>query len=129
MSLVNKDIIKNYEKLKLAFDDNIKYFPAKINYIIQKNLRTLENIAREIENTKNQIVTHYGIQDPNDPETYNFEGENARIAQKELNDLLEVKQEVQLLKLTLKDIEPLEFTSNQMGALLFMIDEESQVDE
>lgn len=129
MKYFNNDIIKNYEKIKLAFDDNTKYFPAKINYIIQKNLRTLEDIAREIENTKNQIVIHYGVQDPNDPETYNFEGENARIAQKELNDLLEVKQEVQLLKLTLKDIESLEFTSNQMGALLFMIDEESQADE
>ena len=41
-----------------------------------------------------------------------------------MDDLIEMEQEVNILMLKFSDIENLEFTMNQMEAIMFMIEEE-----
>lgn len=126
MKINNNNIVQHYENLKNSFNDNKKYFPAKVTFMIQKNIRILEKLSQDIYMTRDKIVQHYGS--PNGDETFFIPEEVRETTQKELDDLLEIEQEVNILKLKFKDIEDLEFTSNQMEALMFMIDEEDQAE-
>ena len=68
------------------------------------------------------IARNYGtVQDNND---FIINPENIQRANKELSELSEIEQEINILFLTFKDIEEIEFTPAQMGAILFMINEE-----
>lgn len=128
MILINKEIVEKYDLLKEAFNDNSKYFPAKISFIIQKNIKKLKELSQEIYTIRDNIVKNYGTLENEEEGLFSFSEEVRGITQKELDDLLEVEQEVNILKLKFKDIEDLEFTSNQMEALMFMIDEEDQAE-
>ena len=124
MVLKNQDIIESYEELSTSFKDNSKYLPAKISFIIQKNIKTLKTLSEEIYSARNNIIQHYGVQDEEDKESFIIPDEYKEITQKELDELIEMEQEVNILKLKFSDIENLEFTMNQMEALMFMIEEE-----
>lgn len=124
MKIINRQIYDLYQELTSAFLNEKRYFPAKVNYIIQKNLKTLYQLTQEIENIRLNIVEQYGeIKE-------NYEcvilPENISIATKELNDLSNIEQDINILYLQLKDIEDIEFTPAQMGAILFMIKDEGE---
>ena len=124
MQIKNIDIIKFYENLKKVFNNDEKYFPAKITFIILKNIKTFNVLAEEIYIARNNIIQHYGVQDKEDNDSFIIPDEYKEIAQKELDDLIELEQEVPILKIKFSDIENLEFTMNQMEAIMFMIEEE-----
>lgn len=128
MIISNEKIINFYELLNNSFQDNKKYFPAKILFTIRKNIQTLQQLTDDIYIIRNNIIQHYGFLEDSQNEIYKVPEDVRNIAQKELDDLLEIEQEVNILKLKFKDIEDLEFTSNQMEALMFMIDEEDQAE-
>ena len=117
----NKEIYEIGNKFLTFFEDNKKYFPAKIAFIIQKNKKNLTVLLEEIENSRNEIFKEYGnilengqVQIPK---------EKIEIVNKELEDLLNIKQNIEIITLPFEDIEKLEFTMEQMEALLFMIEE------
>ena len=121
MILTNQQIYEIYQNLAKAFLSETRYFPAKINFIIQKNLKILYEAAQEIENMRLNIISNYGkIDDDN----YMIYPENIEQANKELNDLSTIEQKINILYLTFQDIEDIELTPAQMGAILFMIKEE-----
>lgn len=124
MILKNKDIIEYYEELSASFKDNTKYLPAKISFIIQKNIKMLKELSEEIYSARNNIIQNYGIKDEEDKDSFIIPKEFQEITQKELDDLIEMEQEVNILMLKFSDIENLEFTMNQMEAIMFMIEEE-----
>lgn len=126
MKLANKQIYDISKKLLESFNDNTKYFPAKINFIIQRNKKNLLDIVETIESVRLAIAAQYGSRDPENPDVFNIAPENMDIAQRELDDLTNTEQEVNITMLSLKDIENIEFTSNQMDAILFMIDEQAE---
>lgn len=122
MKINNEQIYELYKNLANSFIKEQRYFPAKVNFIIQKNLKTLYEAAQEIENMRLNIARNYGtVQDNND---FIINPENIQQANKELSELSEIEQEINILFLTFKDIEEIEFTPAQMGAILFMIKEE-----
>lgn len=123
MKLNNRDIFNYYQKLESAFNVDNKYFPAKINFYIQKNKNILYNLSLLIEQTKNSIAQQYGLYQE-ESDSYFIPFEQRSIAQQELSDLMNIEQEVNILQLTFNDIEQLEFTPNQMEAILFMIKED-----
>lgn len=124
MLIKNIKIIQYFELLKENFNNNSKYLPAKIAFIIQKNIKLLKELSEEIYVLRDSIIKHYGVQDINDLDSFIIPDEYKEIAQKELDDLTELEQEVNILKLKFSDIENLEFTMNQMEAIMFMIEEE-----
>ena len=122
MKITNRQIYDLYQELITAFSNETRYFPAKVNYTIQKNLKTLYQLTQEIENIRLNIIEQYGeIKE-------NYEciilPEHITIANKELNDLSNIQQDINILYLSLEDIENIDFTPAQMGAILFMIKEE-----
>lgn len=126
MFLTNKEIYNAYEQMTLAYNDNSKYFPAKINFIIQKNKKALSELAKTIEESKQNIAKQHGTQDSTDVEVYHIPPELINQVNKELQDLMDVGYEVPIIKISLEELKNLEFTANQMEAIMFMIDE-SQV--
>ena len=125
MKLSNNKIFNYYQKLESAFNVDNKYFPAKINFYIQKNKNILYNLSLLIEQTKNDIAQQYGIYQE-ETDSYFIPLEQRNIAQQELNDLMNIEQEVGIIQLNFNDIEQLEFTPNQMEAILFMIKDEGE---
>lgn len=126
MKLTNKQIYDISKKLLESFNDNRKYFPAKVNFTIQRNKKNLLDIVETIEQVRLAIAAQYGSRDLENPDVFNIAPENMDIAQRELDDLTNTTQEVNITMLSLKDIENIEFTSNQMDAILFMIDEQAE---
>lgn len=129
MKIKNKKILTITENLKKAFNDNVKYFPAKINFIIHKNLTLLESLTEEIYQTRDSIVDYYGIPDETEQNKFFIPEDKRKKAQNELDELLELEQEVPLMIFKFNQIEDLDFTSNQMEAMMFMIEEDSDEDE
>lgn len=75
----------------------------------------------EIEQARINIIQNFGKHA--EENKYFIPDENITLAQKELNDLLNITQEIEVYTISLDDIENLQFTLPQMEALMFMIEE------
>ena len=127
MLLANEKIYNLTQNLIEAFQDEKQKLPIKFNFIIQKNKKTLLNLSREIENSRINILSQYGKLNK-ETNNYEFTKENTDIANKELQDLLDIEQEVNIVKIKMKDIENsnVDLTVAQMDAIMFMIEDEAE---
>lgn len=122
MIFKNSDIYTIGSSLNSLFNDNEVYLPTKINFFIQKNRKIFLELAQEIEEARMEIIKHYGI--PNeDGETYHFPPEVIEQASKELEELVNIEQEVNVSTIDLDALDNVKLTSAQMNALMFMIEE------
>lgn len=122
----NKDIYSYNQKLNTVFNsDNIQaiLLPAKISFFIQKNKLILNMNADLIEEMRKNVIIKYGIYNEAD-DSYNFTNESRNLANKELEELMNIDQDINFSKIKLSDLEGLEFTLEQMDALMFMIEED-----
>lgn len=119
----NKEIFEISEKINSIFNDNNRYFPAKINFAIQKNKRLFNNCVEDINKVRIDIAQKYGFL-KEEEESYFIPIENRDEANKELQSLMSITQSINIMMLKFSDIENLEFTMNQMEAIMFMIEEE-----
>lgn len=121
-TMTNAEIYDLTSIFQTAFDiKDSKYYPARINFFIQKNRSTLEKLSADIEKVRMSIIQNYGVIEG---DKYKFTQENIPLANKELSDLLKIKQEVNISTIKLSDLDNLEFTQEQMSALMFMIEED-----
>lgn len=111
-------ILKNYEiynytlALQNVFNDNEKYIPIKLNFIIQRNKKLLYDLAVEIEYERTAIINNVNLSD----EEKNIE----------LYNLENIEQDVNIKTVNFEYIanDRIDLTSAQMNAILFMISEE-----
>lgn len=121
--MTNAEIYELNNRLNSVFQNETRYLPAKVNYFIIKNKAVISNLATEIEEARGNVIIQYGeLEDPATGQ-YTFTEESRLKANQELADLLNIEQEVQISKVKIDDLEGLEFTPQQMQALLFMIEE------
>ncbi len=118
----NVDIMINYQKLQNVLP-TLKALPAKVSFAIIRNNRALENVARDIEQIKYSLASSYGERNPKNPEEYIIPEQSINIVQNELNSLGETDTDIYLIKISLNDIKDLDFTLEQMDALMFMIED------
>ena len=121
-NMTNAEIYGLSQALSSAFNMEEKYFPARVNYFIQKNKNNLALMTESIESVRGDIIRQYGTMDEN--EKIIFTEANLTAANKELEELLNVSQEVTISTIKLSDLDSLDFTPKQMQALLFMIEED-----
>lgn len=124
MRITNENIIQFAEKLQVNFSDKSKYIPMKIGFAIQKNLNTLIDLAREIEESKMEIGREFGILQADGG--YQIPPENMDKVSQELNDLSKFEQDVPIKTVLYSDIESIEFTMPQVNAIMFMIEDDSE---
>ena len=122
MKMTNNEIYTTANQLVAAFNDDTQRLPIKINFYLQKNKKTLVALAQDIEAARMEIARSYGtLSEAQDQ--YTIPPENMEKAQKELNDLFDLEQEVPIGKISIDKIdEDLVLSAGQMDALMFMID-------
>lgn len=118
MILKNSEIYHYYLKLKKVFDSETRFLPAKIIFKIEYNLKQLLLVAEVIESSIQKIQQEYSNEEGK------IVGKNEKLANKELADLSNIKEDIDIKLIPLEELEGIDFTPEQMEALLFMIKEE-----
>lgn len=124
MKLINKEIYTYANNLLAEFNNTSSdlKLPIKLNFYLQKNIQILKALAIEIEENRLNIIKQYGTLNDNGID-YIIPKENYEKATKELNELYELEQEVQIYKVSIDALsDDLMLTTKQMEALLFMIE-------
>ncbi len=122
MKLTNFTIFEYAQNLYGLFDKDDLYIPVKANFLIQKNIRLIAAAGEEIEKARLQIASHYGeLNEAGDQ--YIVPPEKIAEANKEINDLFSLEQDLDIKTIKLEDLGNIEFTAKQMSALMFMIED------
>ena len=125
MLLTNNEIYIYAQNLLNAFVDKEQRIPSKLNFFIQKNKKTLIELAQEIERERISIAQSFGVLDMENNQ-YVIPSEKVYEVQKEFNDLLTLKQEVNIGRIGLSSLsDEYNLSTAQMEAIMFMIDEEA----
>lgn len=98
--------------------------PVKVNFYFQKNMNALVAMAKELEEERTNIIIKYGTPDPEDPDRVTLAPEKLDEANKELNDLFGLEQEVAINAIELDWFEGINMTPQQVVAITFMIKDE-----
>ena len=118
---MNNGLIYQYAlTLSEALNDNDLQMPVAVLFSIEKNKQTLMAVAQDVEKYRMDIIKKYGEEvDGN----YNVPQNKIEIANKELQDLFSIEQEVNIYKFNIEDLGDIKLTSNQMNAIIFMIED------
>lgn len=98
--------------------------PVKVNFYFQKNMNSLIAMAQELEQERTNIIMKYGTPTSEDPEKVMIEPEKLDDANKELNDLFSLEQEVAINAIELDWFDGINMTPQQVNAITFMIKDE-----
>lgn len=99
-------------------------FPVKVNFYFQKNMNSLVSMARELEEERSNIIMKYGKPSEENPDQITINPEDLEVANKELNDLFSLEQEVAINAIELDWFEGINMTPQQVIAITFMIKDE-----
>lgn len=117
----NKQIYECNKKL-MVFNDCDMRMPVRINFYLQKNIRLIQEAAEEIDRARLSIGAQFGT--INAAGTgYDVPLENMAAANKELQDLFDLEQDLNIHMFKLDDFNGIELTYQQMSAIIFMIEE------
>ena len=121
MKLINNQIYFYAEQLSALNINDIK-MPVRINFFLQKNIQTIVTAAQEIDAARINIAREFGTLNEEGTQ-YNIPTEKLNDAQKELNDLFNLEQELNIHMFKLDDFDNIELTVQQLSAIMFMIEE------
>lgn len=121
MKLTNQQIYACANELIALKKCNIK-LPIKVNFYLQKNLQIVAQAAEEIEGARLQIASQYGTLNK-EKNGYDIPLENIPIVNRELNDLFNLEQDLNIHIFKLSDFDNIELTYQELSAIMFMIEE------
>ena len=122
MILTNAQIYDYARMIMEAFADGEQKLPIKINFSLSKNKSTLITLAQEIEKARLEIAQNYGTLNEEE-QRYIVDPENVEQVNKEMKDLFDIEQDVDIIKINIDNIsDDYALTTAQMEALMFMID-------
>ena len=123
MKLTNTQIFNYANNLFGAFNDGDQKLPIKISFYLQKNKNTLLQLAQDIETSRIEIAKTYGTLNE-ETSQYIIPPEKMEDANKELNDLFNLEQEVQIYTINIDNLsDDITITTAQMEAIMFMIEQ------
>lgn len=122
MKLTNNEIYSYALALNEAFADNTQRLPMKVNFYLQKNKKTLMELGQDIEESRLDIIRSYG-ELTEDGTQYSIPRNKVEEAQKELEDLLNLEQEVNIYMISADSLtDDISLTTGQMEVIMFMIE-------
>ena len=120
--MTNKLIYEYGQKMAMLSDCNAK-MPVRIGFYLQKNIQTIQKAVENIDKARLSIGERFGI--PNETGTgYDIPPEKMSEVGKELNDLFNLDQEVNIHKFKIDDFSDIELTYQEMSAIMFMIEDD-----
>ena len=122
MKLTNREIYSYALALNEAFADSTQRLPMKVNFYLQKNKKTLVDLGQDIEASRLEVIQSYG-NITEDGTQYLIPQEKLEDAQKELEELLTLEQEVDIYTISADSLtDDISLTTGQMEAIMFMIE-------
>lgn len=121
MKLTNNKIYSCMQELNNFNLQEVK-MPVRISFFLQKNIQTIISAAQEIEQARMDIAKEYG-ELTEEGTSYNIAPENMDIVSKELNDLFNLEQDLNIHIFKLDDFDGIELEFQQLSAIMFMIEE------
>ena len=127
-TLKNGEIFEMATNLIEAFQQDTesgeKTYPIKVLFYLRKNMKTLTELAQDIEKARVEIIKRYGAPSEENPEQYQFETqEKIDAANKEFEELFGLEQEVTIYTIPLEAFNDMELTEKQMDAVMEMIEQ------
>jgi hypothetical protein len=122
MKLNNYQIYNYANSLQGIFENKDLYIPVKANFLMQKNIGVIAAAAQEIEKSRMEIAQHYGEIDESGRQ-YIIPAEKMEEANKELSDLFNIEQELDIRTFDIDALGSAEFSPAQMQAIMFMIED------
>ena len=123
MKLNNYTIYQLGNELPNLFNNKDLYIPVKANFLMQKNIQVIAAAAQEIDQARLEIAQNYG-EISEDGTQYIIPNEKMEEANKELNDLFAIEQELPIRTFDIEALGNAEFNPAQMQMIMFMISEE-----
>ena len=124
MKLTNGYVLTYTEALveEILSNEKLK-FPAKVNYIIQRNYKKLLEVALDVAAARLKGCEEYCTS--KEDGKYMFEdADKLQKANEELSGLLLIEQDINILTFDIDAIEDMMLTNKQMEVLMLMIDGE-----
>ena len=122
MKMTNNEIYMHANALVEAFNDGEQKLPIKVSFYLQKNKNKLLELAQDIEKSRIDSAKAYGELNESG-EQFIIPPEKMADASKELEDLFNLEQEVQIYTINIDSLsDDLMMTAAQMEALMFMIE-------
>ena len=122
MVLTNFEIYDLAIRSQVFYEDKVSQFPAKVGFYLFKNLKTLKELAIEIEEMRKGIINSFQPEQLEDG-TYVIAPEVQQKLQRQLDSLSELPQDIPLYKLKLEDFDGVKLTGEQLNVLVDMIEE------
>ena len=123
MTLTNAEIYDYTRALMEEFYDDSLKLPIKMNFYLQKNKKTLFDLAQEIEKSRLEIASAYGELDE-ETQQYQVPADKVEAASKDLNELFSIEQDVNIYKINIDSLsDDFVLTTAQMEAIMFMIED------
>lgn len=120
MKLTNQQIYD--ATIQLASFNIEGKLPVRINFFLQKNIQTLAAAGQEIEEARLSVAREFG-QLNEDGTQFIVPPEKMAAAQKEINDLFNLEQDLNIHVFKLDDFDGIELTYQQLSSIMFMIEE------
>lgn len=123
MILTNGQIYDYTSELMREFYDDSLKLPIKMNFYLQKNKKTLFDLAQEIEKSRLEIANAYGELDE-ETQQYQVPADKVEAASRDLNELFSIEQDVNIYKINIDSLsDDFVLTTAQMEAIMFMIED------
>lgn len=124
MTLTNGQIY-NYSKLLIKFNKNFHSdMSVVINYYIQSNISKILDAGAEVEKSIIFITNKYKDDQQNESGIIKIKDEYIDKAQKELDDLSNIKQNIDIHFIKLSDLKDIHLSTEELQAILFMIEDD-----
>lgn len=122
MKLNNNQIYSYTTQLNNIFSSCDIKMPVRINFFLQKNIQAIAAAGQEIEQARINIAKEFGTLNE-EGTSYNVPAENMAAVNKELNDLFNIEQDLNIHIFKLDEFDSIELTYQQLQAIMFMIEE------
>ena len=117
----NKEIFELYTALSNILGEPSKNLGIKAKFKLAKNQLAIDKIYELIQKQHNAIIERYGEQ--KDDGVITVPPEKIDITKKEINELMEINNSVDLEKVTLDELEGAPITSETLIGLMPIIEE------
>lgn len=125
IKLTNQEIYNMANNFTDKFSADL-VLPVKINFYMQNNMKKIMELAKEIENTRVEILERYGTVQGN---RYVFSEGKEEVAGQEIKDLFELEQEVKIYLIELDWFGDIQLSFEQLSTIDFMINFEEEMEE